>query len=568
MTFSIGDEIASAFKVDQVVQGDMGIVYFCEDLTEKTPVALKTFHFHAIDGWKEALLSFIKEAKIWIQLGQRRNLVSVYGVVNVETDEGLCPFVVTEWVKGHPKFGPSLAGWIRHSGLDMQLILLFSLEICAGMIEAQKVIRESGKGMDLVHCDLKPENILISEEGDVKIAEFGLARIFGASSILSLPLLKSAPRRFDTFCCTKARWGTPPYMSPEQCSGKPLTVRSDVYAFGCVLYEMCTESHIFDAVSSEDFIEKHLNAPHIAVLERNQEVPGGVAALIERCLQKDPLKRPPNFSAVLHFLDKLITQAHCPKLSFYFCGFSALSDEPRVKKSLNASRETEVLLLSAICDHEYIVKQGLARDVEEVASVVNDIRNRRGSEYSAEREKESRLDKAYEKLQTGDSFLVLGQTAESMEPGQEEELLRLALSQYVMAQKIAPGNPRTSFRLGMTYNLLAGLIREEKVRLSDDYIAVARQEFTDIVESNIVPFGDSIGNTFYFLPYHALYHRAATYAIENDVARTCEEFRLLLEVIDRDFETASPKWKKALRLIREDVEHVLEAARDYLPFSG
>jgi hypothetical protein len=155
-----------------------------------------------------------------------------------------------------------------------------------------------------------------------------------------------------------------------------------------------------------------------------------------------------------------------------------------------------------------------------------------------------------------------------MEPRQEEELLRLALSQYAMAQKIAPGNPRTSFRLGMTYNLLAGLIREEKVRLSDDYIAVARQEFTDIVESDIVPFGDSIGNTFYFLPYHALYHRAATYAIENDVARACEEFRSLLRVIDQEFEAAPPKWKNVLRLLRGDVEGVLEAAKDYLPFSG
>ena len=554
------------FKVDQVVQGDMGVVYLCEDLTEKTPVALKTFRFHGVDGWEEALLSFIKEAKLWIQLGQRRNLVSVYGVVNVETEEGLCPFVVTESVKGHPKFGSSLAGWIRHSALDMQLILLFSLEICVGMIEAQKAIWESGKGTDLIHCDLKPENILISAEGDVKIADFGLARVFGASSVLSLPLL--APKRFDRFGCTNGRWGTPAYMSPEQCSGRSPTGRSDIYAFGCVLYEMCTGRHIFDAVSSEDFMEKHLNAPHIPILERNWEVPGGVAAMIDCCLQKDPFKRPSDFSAVKDLLDGLITEAHYPKLSFDLCGFSALSDEPRVKKSLNVSRETEILLLSAICGHEYIVKQGLARDVEEVASVINDIRNRRGSEYSAEREKERRLDKAYEKLQTGDSFLVLGQTAESMEPRQEEELLRLALSQYAMAQKIAPGNPRTSFRLGMTYNLLAGLIREEKVRLSDDYIALARQEFTEIIESNATLFGDSIGITYYFLPYHALYHRAATYAIENDVARTCDEFRLLLEVIDRDFEAASPKWKKALRLIREEVEHVLEAAKDYLPSSG
>jgi serine/threonine protein kinase len=562
LDFSIGDEIASSFRVNEVIQGGTEVVYLCEDLTEKIPVALKTVHFHAFDDWREVLQGFIREAKIWIQLGQRRNLVSVYRIVNVETDQGLCPLVVTELVKGHPEFGTSLAGWIRHSGLDMQLIVLFSFEICIGMMEAQKAIRESGRGTDLIHCDLNPENILISAEGDVKIADFGMARIFGPSGVLTFPLLSSA--RFNTFGCTNARWGTPPYMSPEQCSGDSLTIRSDIYSFGCTLYEMCTGRHIFDAASSEEFIDRHVHKPHIPVLARNSKIPRGVASLIEHCLQKDPLKRPSDFSAVKDLIDKLITEAHYPLLIFDLCGFSGLSNEPRVKKSWDVSRETEIWLLDAIRGPDYVVKQGLARDVEEVAAVVDNIRNRKDGE-NAEEVKEKRLKKAYESLLVGDSFFKLSETEESMEPGRQEELLRLALSQYVMAQEIAPGDPRTGFRLGMTYNMLAHLVREEKRQLSDGFLALARQEYTDIIESNIAPFGDEIGNTYYFSPYHVWYHRAATYFTEDNVTKAAEEWRSLLCLIDRDFNTALPNWQKVLRLIKRDVEHVLEVAKECLP---
>jgi Protein kinase domain len=144
-------------------------------------------------------------------------------------------------------------------------------QLCAGLQAAH----EQG----VLHCDLKPANVMLDGEGDVRIADFGIAAAAGGSG--------DEPVR-----------GTPAYMAPELFSGAPTTVASDLYSLGLVLYEVYTGKRLFDANSMTELLEKHRTAiPHIRDLIEN--IDPNVEAVIGRLLERDPERRPPSAMAVL-----------------------------------------------------------------------------------------------------------------------------------------------------------------------------------------------------------------------------------------------------------------------------
>jgi len=494
-------------------------VFLCEDQDAGMPVALKTFHLHQRQDRKKLSTSFQKEADTWIQIGRQFNVVRAYEVFNLETDEGLWPILVTELVEGNPRFGASLSGWIEHNALDLRLILLFAYEICSGMVETQIALEAIGRGTELVHGDLKPQNILISSEGAVKITDFGIAKIFGPQKVLSLPIVR--PTKARSFCHTSVGWGTPAYMSPEQCAGRSRSPLSDIYSFGCVLYEMYTGHLIFDSDTSEDFIQKHTCGSIIPPEARNPKVPQMLSAIIKQCLDKNPVKRPQSFMALRDLIDSLITERNYPRLLFFMFGFSAFTDEPKIRKDLDMNQEGQVLALDAACGPEYVVKQGLAASVEEVASIIRRYKDRDKNE----REKESCQHKVDDYLVTGDSFFKLSESADS---GSQDEPLRSALLHYRLADELMPNEPRIIFRLGMVCNNLGETVKQEKPLLSVDFLEQAKKCFTRVLQSDFTPFFVAIGNTLYFLPYHALFYRAASYLYEGNLSKGIAEFESLI----------------------------------------
>lgn len=497
----------------------MGLVFLCEDEYAGMPVALKTFQFQNCQNWKTLRADFRKEADIWIQLGRQYHVVRAYEVFNVETNDGLWPLLVTEFVEGDPRFGPSLVGWIEHNALDLRLILLLADEICTGMIEMQMAIEASGRGTALTHGDIKPENVLISSEGVAKITDFGIAKILGQQRVLNIPIMRQTMAK--SFCHTSAGWGTPVYMSPERCAGRPLTPLSDIYSFGCVLYELCSGYSIFDVESPEDFIRSHISSPIIPPEVRNPRIPANLSAIIKGCLDKDPTKRPQSFRVVRDLINSLITERNYPRIWFFLFGFSAFSDKPRLRKDLNVTQEGEVFLLDATHGADYVIRQGFAANVEEVASILSKYR----STTENEREERCRLHNVDDYLVTGDSFLKLSESADC---DSREESLRSALGQYRMADKLSPNEPRILFRLGMAWNTLAETIKQEKPLLGFDLFEQAKDSFTRILQSEFAPFVDAIGNTLYFLPYHALFHRAVSYLYEGDLSEGTRQFESLI----------------------------------------
>ncbi len=130
-----------------------------------------------------------------------------------------------------------------------------------------------------VHCDIKPDNFLVSRDGDIKLIDFtisqkvktGLARFFGGKA--------------------KNIAGTKSYMSPEQIRGRPLDQRSDVYSFGCVLYELVTGKPPYTGVSSNDLLNKHISAPIPSPLVLNDNVTNEFATIIKTAMAKRPEQR-------------------------------------------------------------------------------------------------------------------------------------------------------------------------------------------------------------------------------------------------------------------------------------
>lgn len=294
------DKIGGRYLVHYTLMGGMGEVYLCLDLKTIRPYALKTFqqrfqtqHLHQ---------AFAEEVAIWVALEKHPNIVRCFRMDTFDNQ----PFMILEWVASEEGRGNDLRGWLHHQPLGLQLALEIALDLVSGLIHAQQ------KRPGFVHRDLKPENILMAQGGLAKITDFGLAQIAERAGLETI-----APPQAETETRTRPKWaatlsfvnrqtnpivGTPPYMAPEQWRGDILDERTDIYALGCILYEMITGHPPFPTVAttSEPFQRwlhrmqvqhetKH--PPHLP-----SELPLALDKLVQSCLAKTPAKRPANLN--------------------------------------------------------------------------------------------------------------------------------------------------------------------------------------------------------------------------------------------------------------------------------
>ncbi|MGB2715434.1 MAG: protein kinase [Vicinamibacterales bacterium] len=265
----VGRQIGSHRILSLLGAGGMGEVYRARDDRLHRDVAIKVVpdRFLSIPG---RLARFEVEARVLATLNHP-HIGAIYGLEDADGVHGL----VLELVEG-----ATLAERVAASPLSIHE----ALDVARQIADALEAAHDKG----IIHCDLKPANVKITSEGTVKVLDFGLAKVFATdesgNDVSQTPAIATVHTRDGVI------EGTTAYMSPEQARGKTVDKRTDIWAFGCVLYEMLTARPAFAGETSSDTI--------VAILEREPDwsvlpaqTPPSIRRLLHRCLQKDPKRR-------------------------------------------------------------------------------------------------------------------------------------------------------------------------------------------------------------------------------------------------------------------------------------
>ena len=263
--------------------GGMGEVYRAIDTNLKRAVAIKVLPT-SVAADAERLARFQREAELLASLNHP-HIAAIYGLEDADGVKAL----VLELVEG-----PTLADRIAQGPIPLDEAIPIARQIA----EAVEAAHEQG----IIHRDLKPANIKLRSDGTVKVLDFGLAKALDPAPA-SIDASQSPTITSPAMTRMGVIMGTAAYMSPEQARGKTVDKRSDIWAFGCVLYEMLTGRRAFEGEDISDTLANVLKIdPNWQALPA--EVPAAIRALLRRCLDKDRRTRVADISTALFVLDE------------------------------------------------------------------------------------------------------------------------------------------------------------------------------------------------------------------------------------------------------------------------
>jgi non-specific serine/threonine protein kinase len=292
---TVGSRLGTYEILRPLGSGGMGEVYLAHDARLDREVALKLLP-RGVSNDLAAIASFRREALTLASL-THPNIATVHGFE--ETPDGLLVLVL-ERVEGE-----TLADRLRRGELGLN----DSLQICAQIAQALEAAHERG----VIHRDVKPGNVMIGARGLVKVLDFGIARRASASP--DAPTVPTAVPTSDEPAATIALatggtepgmvQGTPGYMSPEQVLGSAVDERSDVFAFGCVLYECLAGRRAFSGGTAVEVLSAVLHRPaDLAALPAS--TPARVRTLVARCLERTASQRLPSMRAARVELEEVL----------------------------------------------------------------------------------------------------------------------------------------------------------------------------------------------------------------------------------------------------------------------
>ena len=287
----------------------MGVVWRAIDTTLERQVAIKVLPDVFVND-PDRSARFDREAKVLASLNHS-NITTVHSVHNVDGVR----FLVMEFAHGE-----SLAARIARGPLPIDETLVIARQVA----EAIEAAHESG----VVHRDLKPANITVTDDNKVEVLDFGLAKALdvATSAASSSDLSKSPTLASSGHTAAGLILGTAAYMSPEQARGKSIDRRTDIWAFGCVLYEMLTGRKAFDGETVTDVLA--------AVVTRDPDwslipaaTPARIRELLRRCLEKDAQRRLRDAGEIRIAIEDVITRPHSDSMP----ATAAVPPEPEKK---------------------------------------------------------------------------------------------------------------------------------------------------------------------------------------------------------------------------------------------
>ncbi len=288
---ALGRVFAGRYRVERLLgEGAAGRVYAATQLSLGNEVALKLLHPHHASSANH-VRRFYREARAATRLDSQHVMrVLDFGV----DDEAHAPFIVMELLRGE-----TLESWLaRVSPPPPSEVARVLAQVARALVDAAQA--------GIVHRDLKPTNIMRVESGDgtelFKVTDFGVAKDMTAAESVALTSHGAAI-------------GTPAYMSPEQITGGEVDQRTDLYALGCILYEMLAGRRPFEGHARTELLTGHLLSPPPPLpdpLPSGDRLPAPLAELLARLLAKNPAERPPDARAVVAVLDAVARSEPAP----------------------------------------------------------------------------------------------------------------------------------------------------------------------------------------------------------------------------------------------------------------
>ncbi len=289
--------IAEKYKVlKQIGSGGMGAVYIVQQIFLGKDFALKLLT--GGDHSDVAARRFQQEARTTAQL-RHPNLIAVHDFGVHENEQ---PFLVMDLIRGY-----TLAQLLKRSGtLSVDYVMALALEVSQGLKYAN--------GQGVIHRDIKPSNIMLLHadekpvKGTIKILDFGIAK-----------LSQSDDGEMQQLTKTGEIFGSPIYMSPEQCQGQPVDTRTDIYSLGCVLFECLAGSPPFLGDNAMSTMLKRVteNPPTLKEASLGQEFPPKLEAIVHKMLEANPEKRYQNFDLLIKDLLQLqrVRESDSPQIA-------------------------------------------------------------------------------------------------------------------------------------------------------------------------------------------------------------------------------------------------------------
>jgi serine/threonine protein kinase len=310
----IGEVLGNRYKLlRELGAGGMAWVYLAQDQATETTVAVKILYpqFNRDMSYVER---FQREAKLAHQISNEH----IVRILDYGADRDLY-YLVMEQVQGK-----DLATILCDMGrLPWQEALRIGGQVALAL--------EAANAHGIVHRDIKPQNIMVNAQGSVKVLDFGIARS------LTLPTMTQG-----------GMVGSPNYISPEQATGKPIDIRSDIYSLGVVLYEALSGGLPFDAKTAWSVIKQHVDDEPPSLSLRNDKLPAEVGTLVNKMLAKEPNDRYQTPTELVRAIQEIMERQIGPESGTFARTSVRDATQPVDQERTDSRRRAHQLLLSSL----------------------------------------------------------------------------------------------------------------------------------------------------------------------------------------------------------------------------